>query len=106
MKKPSPAPKVSLSKYFLGPCEPSRERFPSLSAGLSRPSPQEEAAVLSPFVPPLIAHEAATPSCVRCRAPLSWEAWARDLQMLPLGLGKFYARCEACREKDATFKDA
>jgi hypothetical protein len=105
MKKPTSAPKVSLAKYFLSGSEPSLDRFPSLCAGLVQPSPQE-AAPLAAFVPPLVAHEAVAPSCVCCRASLTWEAWARDLQMLPLGLGKFYGRCEACREKDATFKDA
>ena len=105
MKKSSAGPKLSLSRYFLSPCEPSTDRFPILSVGLSE-APPPGSAPLAPFFSPLVAHEAAAPGCVRCGASLGWEAWMRDIQMLPLGLGKFYARCEACREKDATFKDA
>lgn len=112
-KAPGGTGRLSLAKLILPACEPSLSSFPSLSSGLSSglsagPAPslrETKGRQLPAFVSPLLAHEASAPTCVRCGAGLSWCAWMRDIQLLPIAQGKFYARCEACREKDATFKD-
>ena len=80
------------------------DRFPSLSSGIQE-NPSRPTRVLSPLLAPMLAHEAARPSCVCCGEAVVWSAWVKDMQLLPLGQGKFYARCADCQEKDASFKD-
>lgn len=48
---------------------------------------------------------AASPSCVCCGCGLSWADWRDAAVWLPLGDGSFASSCEACRARDALFKD-